>query len=333
MPPRPKRHHYVPRAYLQRFGLDDTVLVRRRDSRIFETSTLNVAVESGFYDVPDASGGKSSRVEDTLAVVDGAAAEAMAVIDRLGVPPAEDTEERFTLTVFLALQMTRTTQHREQVMFPERVAEWAGERELTQALVTEYLALEHLGFAPSDREAAGAFLYVSQALKDGAASPEFAIRMMLWSVEALAPRLRAMNWTLETDRKEQLITSDVPIVIWRTPTPLDEYEGIGIDNAEELRFPLDPGKQLVLSRRKRTPSARMPSARARSCNADMASGCHRFVIGRPNRRSQVERARLDKRRPVIRFNTGPLIVTGPDGRKVREGEVLHVWVPRRAWRR
>lgn len=318
---------------MRRFGLDDRVLVRRRDFRIFETSTLNGAVESGFYDVPDASGGKSSRVEDTLAVVDGAAAEAMAVIDRLSLPPAEGTEERFTLTVFLALQMTQTTQHREQVMFPERVAEWSGERELTETLVTEYLEREHLGYAPSDREAAGAFLYVSQALKDGAASPEFAIRMMLRMVEALVPRLLAMNWTVETDRKEQLITSDVPIVIWRAPTPRDDYEGVGIDNAEELRSPLDPGKQLVLSRQKRTPSARIPSARARSCNADMASGCHRFIIGRPNQRSQVEGVRLDEWHPVIRFNTGPLIVMGPNGRKVREGEALQMWFPRRAGRR
>ncbi len=333
MPLEPKRHHQVPRAYLRRFGLDDRVLVRRRDSRSFETSTLNVAVESGFYDLRDASGGKSSRVENTLAVVDDAAAEAMAVIDRLGVPPAEDAEERFTLAVFLALQMTRTTQHREQVMFPERVAEWAGEREITQALVTEYLELEHLGFAPKDPEATGAFVYVSHALRDGAASPAFAIRMMLRMVEALVPRLLAMNWTVEMDRKEQLITSDVPIVIWRTPTPRDDYEGIGIDNAEELRFPLDPGKQLVMSRRRRTSSARIPGARVRSCNADMANACHRFIVGRPGQRSQIEGVRLDAWRPVIRFNTGPLIVLGSDGRKVREGEALQMWIPRRSGRR
>ncbi len=118
-------------------------------------------------------------------------------------------------------------------MFPERVAEWAGEREITQALVTEYLELEHLGFAPKDPEATGAFVYVSHALRDGAASPAFAIRMMLRMVEALVPRLLAMNWTVEMDRKEQLITSDVPIVIWRTPTPRDDYEGIG--GYEEFR--------------------------------------------------------------------------------------------------
>lgn len=84
MPDRPKRHHQLPRTYLNRFGLSETVRVRRRDGKAYETSTLNVAVESGFYDVPDERGGKSSRVEETLPAIDAAAAEAMAAIDRTG---------------------------------------------------------------------------------------------------------------------------------------------------------------------------------------------------------------------------------------------------------
>jgi hypothetical protein len=84
------------------------------------------------------------RVEAELAVVDGAAAEAMAAIDRSGALPTEGSAARFTLAVFLGLQMARTTQHREQVMFPERVAEWAGGREITEDLVAEYLERVHL---------------------------------------------------------------------------------------------------------------------------------------------------------------------------------------------
>ena len=74
MPDRAKRHHQVPRAYLNRLGSDGKVRVRWRDGKAYEISTLNVAVESGFYDVPDPEGGDSSRVEAELAVADGAAA-------------------------------------------------------------------------------------------------------------------------------------------------------------------------------------------------------------------------------------------------------------------
>ena len=154
--------------------------------------------------------------------------------------------------------------------------------------------------------------------------------MMLDLTEALVPRINAFNWTIEVDRKEQLITSDSPVVVWRTPSKRDDYEGIGIDSAEELRFPIAPDRQLVLSRRQRTPSARISSDRVRGCNADMAAACHRFIIGRPDRTTVLDAPRLDTWRPVVRFNTGPLFVYGEGGKKVREGEVLQMWVPRRS---
>lgn len=63
----PKRHHHVPRRYLERFAVDGKVLVRRRDGKTFETNPVNVAVESGFYDVSGRTGGKPADVEGILA--------------------------------------------------------------------------------------------------------------------------------------------------------------------------------------------------------------------------------------------------------------------------
>lgn len=330
MKSRPKRHHYVPRAYLERFVRGDTVLVRRRDSKTFEASSVNVAVECGLYDVPDTSGGKSAWVEELLAEIDDAAIAAMRSIDSSGQPPDAGSEEGRTLAVFMALQITRTPEQRERVMFPRRVADYADEREITRELVAEFLENVHLGFRPSDNESRTAFDYVYVALREpNVLTPEFAIHMMLQSVEHLMPLLAAMNWTLEIDRKGQLITSDLPTVIWREPSPRDQYEGFGVADAEEIRFPLDPGKQLVLSKRKRTPTARINSQRARSCNADTAAGCYRFIVGPPDRRSLLEAVPLAERRPVLRFNTGPLYQERPDGAKEYKGEVLHMWVPRR----
>lgn len=327
---RPKRHHFVPRAYLRRFAQGDTVLVRRRDSKIFPASSVNVAVECGFYEVPGPEDRKSSRIEQLLAQVDGLAARVMRSIDQTGQPPDEDTEDRLALAVFLALQITRTPEQRERVLLPRRVGDYAGDREITKELVAEFLEHEQLGFRPSDNEASAAFDYISVALQEpDALTPEFAIDMMVRSVEQLVPRLAAMNWTLEVDRKGHLITSDLPIVIWRSPTARDQYEGVGVENAEELRFPLDPGKQLVLSKRGRAPTARINSQRALSCNADTAAACHRFIVGHPDRRSLLQAAPLAERRPILRFNTGPLYERRPDGTTEYRGEVLHVWVPRR----
>lgn len=331
MPSRAKRHHQVPRFYLERFSLDGRVSVRRRDTKTFDASPLNVAVEAGFYDVPGAQGGKSSEIEEMLAEVEGAAHAALLSVDRSGVPPTERSDDRLTLSVFLALQMTRTTEHRERVLFPRRVIDWAGDREITQDLVAEYLEREHLGFAPRKREAEGAFIYVSEAMKDPVVStPEFAIEMMLQVVKELVPRLRPMNWTLEVDRTERLMTSDMPVVTWRKPTRRDNFEGIGIEKADELRFPLDPGKQLVLSRRKRPQVVEIAVHRVRRSNADLADACHRFIVGRPDSRAQIDSQRLDEWRPVIRFNVAPLFANGPGSNLQAQGDVLHMWVPRRA---
>jgi hypothetical protein len=153
--------------------------------------------------------------------------------------------------------------------------------------------------------------------------------MMLQSVDLFVPRLLRMNWTVEVDRKERFITSDVPVVIWRTPSARDDIEGFGLDNAEEVRFPLDPSKQLVLSRRARTPNARAASQRVAACNRDTADRCHRFVVGRRDQRTILEGLRLASRRPVIRFMMGPLEVIGPNDKKVRDSEGLQSWTPRR----
>ncbi len=320
----------MPRAYLMRFAGDDQVLVRQRDSKIFLANPTKVAVECGFYDVRDAHGEKSSRVETALAEVDGNAAASMQWIDRTGRPPEVGTDERHALAVFLALQSTRTPEQRDRVLFPRRVAEYAGKREVTKEIVAEFLERVHLGFAASDNEVRSAFDFVSVTLGDPRTqTPEFAIHLMLQSVSYGAPLLASLNWTLEVDRKEQLITSDLPIVIWRTPSPRDKYEGVGLGNANEVRFPLDPGKQLVLSKRARTPTARITPQRARECNADTANACHRFVVGRPKQRSLVLAPRLAERGPRLRFHTGPMYVQQPDGTTKRQGEVLHLWTPRR----
>jgi uncharacterized protein DUF4238 len=327
---RPKRHHFVPRAYLARFAFGDSVLVRQRDSKIFRANPVNVAVECGFYDLADGSGKRSSRIEEVLAGVDGTAIAAMRSIDRTDEPPSAGTDERLALAVFLALQNTRTPEQRERILFPERVADYARDRELTKELMAEFLEHVHLGFRPSANETSAAFDYVSVALGEPRAQTSgFAIEMMLRSVDQVAPVLATMNWTLEFDRKEQLITSDLPIVIWRAPSPRDKYEGVGVANADELRFPLDPGKQLVLSKRSRTPTVRITAERARACNTDTAAACHRFIVGSPNRPTLIEAPHMAERRPVVRFNTGPLYERQPDGTTEYQGEVLHMWVPRR----
>lgn len=156
-----------------------------------------------------------------------------------------------------------------------------------------------------------------------------AIRLAFGTVNVLEQAILRMHWSLEVARKPRLITSDAPLVLWRPPTRGDQFEGLGLDNAEEVRFPISPAMQLVLGHRQREPATRVEPDRVRACNADMALACYHVVVGHPRRERQLKLLDLPARPPVVRFNTGPGYKAKPDGTDDYMGEILHVWVPRR----
>jgi hypothetical protein len=85
----------------------------------------------------------------------------------------------------------------------------------------------------------------------------------------------------------------------------------------------------VLSPTQGPPARPIEPNRVRACNADIASACHRFIVGHPNRPRSIQEIPLAPKRPVLRFNTGHLYQEQADGSIVYRGEVLHTWVPRR----
>lgn len=329
----PKRHHHVPRFYLDRFATEGKVSVRRRDGGAFDASPRNVAVESGFYDIPDGTGGTSKEIEHGLADIEGMTDAVLRGVDLTGRLPGQTDPDSATLAMFVGLQIARTTIHREQVMFPRRFVDWAGGREVTRDAVAEYLEHVHLGFEPEPSEVDGAYTIVSAAVHEEphTLTDVFAVEMMLRSGWEAARHLLGLHWSIEYDHRREFITSDTPAVLWRKPTRRDEFEGLGVKNATEIRFPLDPGKQLVFSRRKRRERHDVEIHRVRRSNKDMAAACHRFIVGNPEKRAQLDGQRLARWRPVIRFNVGPLLETGPNGRARRSGgDIVHTWLPRRA---
>jgi hypothetical protein len=63
VPSGPKRHHFVPRAFLECFGEAERVALRWRTGRDLIRNVKNVAVESGFYEFTSIEGEKSLRFE------------------------------------------------------------------------------------------------------------------------------------------------------------------------------------------------------------------------------------------------------------------------------
>ena len=324
-----KRHHFVPQFYLERFAISGQVFVRRREGRPFVSSCLNVAVESGFYDYGMPDGTKSKAIEERLGKCETATASVLRSLDDTMTAPPRGSSDRDVLCEYLGLQMTRTPEERERTMFPELVARFLAGRELTRELMAQYLESDYLGFKPKPREVDGAFSYAYVALRSGFPfNPELVMDVMFESLEKVVPRLDALYWTIEEDRKSRLISSDSPLVLWRAPSIRDSYEGYGLDDCEEIRFPISPRAQLVLSKKQRPPKVRITPERSASCNADTALTCHNFVVSSPRDRTRVEALHLRSKRPVQRFDLGPLIKEYPDGTR-ETSEVIHMWVPRR----
>ncbi|MEV4201493.1 DUF4238 domain-containing protein [Micromonospora globbae] len=328
---RAKRHHYVPAAYLSRFGEGGSILVRRRGKpAMYATSVKNVAVEGGFYEITGDDGQPSDVIERALAGLEGAALSVLNDVEQNQQLPPLVSPARSTLATFLAVQFTRTPLHRERIMFPEQVARYARGREIDAALMAEYLEREYLGFRPQDSEVRAALDLTQYMLRDrDLFTRDNAIRLAFSTVAAIEQLLLGMHWSLEVARKPRFITSDAPLVLWRTPTPRDQFEGFGLKNAEEVRFPISPAMQLILTHTGRDPLTRIEPDRVRACNADTALACYKVLVGHPRRERQLQMLDLPGVRPAVRFNTGPGYRVMPDGTEEYMGEILHSWVPRR----
>lgn len=328
-PNSPKAQHYLPQFYLRGFGHRSEVLVRRRSGGVFSTGTAVVGHENFLYEHPGLPAGAVET--DYLKDLDARASRAISLILSEG-PPSKVSEDRSMLAHFLAVQHTRTPERREQMSWRARLREYLGGRELTRDFVRDYLREKHLGFYPSDSEVDAAYDLATYLGIDTDDDDRWLfLQHIVEPPKDLVEMLQLMDWTLETARKPRFITSDSPLVVWREPTPRDEFEGVGVANAEEVRFPIDAAHQLVLTQPSQGDGAReVEPQRVRDCNQDMALGCHRFIVGHPNRGVQLSRLELPEHRPVIRFNKGPKVVKGPDGELQETGEeILHTWLPRR----
>lgn len=167
-------------------------------------------------------------------------------------------------------------------------------------------------------------------LREPPTRADLAIGILLGSAANVVPALEQMHWCVETDRKGRLITTDAPLPLWRTPSRRDQFEGFGVGNCEEVRFPLDAHEQLVLSRVRRPGSARTTRERVATCNQDAAHACRRFLISPPEHEERTRSLDLPAKRPVLRFNGGPMMTQDASGRHYGTGEeILHMWVPRR----
>lgn len=313
-----KRPHFVPRVYLNAWANSQSqVAYRRRDkAEAVVASTVNVAVAGGIYGAGEISNARERFFNDLEE-------EWPSLRQQLKMDGDLTGDRRRLMAVYAAIQLGRTAHHRNQVQFMIDLAAMTTERPIPAEVVREYLRGLDGGDEPDDNEVESVQDLLSGAPPGTETGDEAHSRAMQMATEMIAPRLEAMHWCVYDFGRPVLLTSDRPVQLWRRLGSGPEVGGVGVDNADQIRFPLSPSSLLVMSRDVLNPN-QLP--KSPSINADTCRDCHQFVVGTPQAKHALSALQLAPRSPRLRFRTGPGYTRRPDGNDQYIGEVLHTYV-------
>jgi hypothetical protein len=268
------------------------------------------------------TGDPDLSLEASLGDIEGRAIEVVREAIASRTPPGPGTTERETLASFMAVQYARTPFRRAIAEFAGKVHEFLDGRELNREEIRTYLQRRHLFRTPEESEVEAAFIFTeSQIGNSESLSSNEIVSLPFSSVEPATDSLLRRAWSLEYARKPRLITCDSPVIIWSPSSPGARMSGIGLDNAKEVRFPLDLATQLVLKLEPYESITRIEPARVRECNSYAASYCHNEIIGHPDFPTALDNAPLSRRRLTVRFNMISNASESGD-------EILHIWYER-----
>lgn len=314
-----KRPHYVPRTYLGAWANAGGQVAYRRRDRVgaIVTNTKNVAVAIGIY----GEGELGQLREEFFQQIEG---EWVGLRRELVQRGDLTAQRRSVFAIFAAIQLMRTLKHSNEMNFIRNVASMTDQRPVPRDAVRKYLAALD-GAEPHTNEVEAAWTYINGT--PGGKIPnldEMHGVAMDVAVRSIAPRLEQMMWTVNEFDNPELMSNDCPVHAWRRPVEDALPGGIGIETADEVRFPLSPTALLVMTRNGREASEE--SQEPKAVNGEIARQCHQFVIGTPNSKPALDQFVLAERAPRLRFRTGPLLRAGPDGTDENMGEILHLYV-------
>ncbi len=229
----PKRHHYLPEFYLDRFtGSGRLWVFDRSKGQLRGTTPRNTAVIGHYYSFTDESGERRADVERLLAAIEAAAKPAF---DALESGADFSREDRFRLARFLGLLMARTP---------------AFERSLNE--ITTGFAEVILRKNLEDPEAAKNFDGPPEEFIEYLDSGEFALEvgdntrlgLMLKQGDNFGERFFCASWLIaKADRNTSFVTCDNPFGLLfppEIPTAKREWAW-GVSRPEIVRtFPLSP---------------------------------------------------------------------------------------------
>lgn len=277
-----RRHHTVPRFYLERFADERGRLgrVELPGDRRHPVMVGDASVEKDFYLIEYESGTKSDALEDILGEIEGGAAEALRAIVDDGVWPIPGPH-RWAIAAWAASQALRTPTQRQaldeiaDILLKLQVG--AGGRPQIRKLLRD-----RLGHKPTDEEVEERW----QALSD---FDSYRVRphqnSYLQNLVRMLPGTTAMfhdrAWTLIRFQRKTLLTCDNPVHLEHARGS-QPGSGVGLLTAAAVTIPLDRRVALTMGDIG-GPDRQLPGTTyvARVLNLNTAWNSHRAIFHHP----------------------------------------------------
>lgn len=287
--PKPKRHHYVPRFYLDYFA--NGISRGRRVLWAYDKAggaprpqaAKDTAVESNFYTI-DTTSGPTVAIEESFSELETAAA---AVLKRLQGPEAELTEHHIlVLAQFLAMlhvrgpRMVRVSEEFFAAHAFYVVEEAAADPALIRRFLREkeFELTKEVKAAPTENELRE-ILQKTEEQCDVVVNRQAALLEALKTAEVIVPILLQMNWCLcRASTKETFITSDSPLCVFVKKSNDRILFGTGFDRPNvQMIFPISPQAALLIDRYHTQHHLAVDEAAVKEANQLMVWYAERFV--------------------------------------------------------
>lgn len=306
------RHHTVPRFYLEYWANADghVDVVEKPGGRRYTTVPKTASAETDFYTYIDLDGKPAGHMEQVLGVIEGGAA---AAIDRIThpifgqfPPPPND---RLDIATFIAFQKVRGKRRRREIETQADLHMKLRFSGLDSDAVKRLLE-EQYGHASPEQIAEMDEFVASLDEYEFVPDPNEHVRMMGGLAREIFPRLLRRHWYLAVFPEAILITCDEPVMLYtQDPSPL---RGYGVNDADEIWFPLNPSMLLILTLEPKPIPARFaaPVKSAQVANDYAAHNAYQNLFLRPGQPDVAADRLADT--PLFQA-TAPANVKLPDG--------------------
>lgn len=243
-----KRHHTVPKCYLENFtDSDGFVWVLDTKNSIFRIKPENILLENHFYTITLKSGEKSLVVEDTLANIEGAYIATFKNKIEKELPLTD--EERAKVAVFIAALYIRTSPYREGLRgalgtLRNGMEDWKKQFETMSEKSKKAMAA-----IPSSGK--GESISIDDLDKYLGNFNEHHSVNVIKQLPEIAQIIFNMKWCIWRDPKSNFVTSDDPVVLLR-PESIKKYGANAIGSRPgllykdtELTLPLSKDRLLL----------------------------------------------------------------------------------------